>query len=205
MLPLNYTCYSGDNKCNNKCTCNDGYTGDYCEMTSEQELQKIEMRDMASSNLAELVDGEDATEDTVVSWTTALAGITSRPSELSENSTTTVLETSAKILDSADNAGLGYEAMTSLLDVIDTATKAQNMRYAATVTVISVVAESNNGDVGENKDNASSGTTTNTTNAQLLAKQATEAAVAAKRRGLERTQEVLGKFGEMTSSSMVAG
>jgi len=127
LLPVEHYCFSGDPSCYVACECHEGFYGDSCGMTLDERDKRASAREMATLNIASLVDNEEPSPDVVESWVYSLAGASSKFDELSENSTDVVQRVSESILRNAIGTGLGYQSMSPVLDALNSASRAKEL------------------------------------------------------------------------------
>ena len=120
------TCYLKDNSCGAVCSCEEGYSGTMCQMDDSEYSAKKLMREELLNNLLLISEMDDPTEDSVVSWQSALLALTSTSDELSLDGSEVALGIAARVLNSGSSIGISYETLRDILLAIDSAATASS-------------------------------------------------------------------------------
>jgi hypothetical protein len=115
------TCVVGDPLCESLCTCEAGYTGTSCQMSDDEFDAKCLVRRQLLDGVQWLVASDETTEDTIVSWQSTLAAITTSRDELCGDCADRIFALVATILDTSTQTDVFYTSLGDSLTLIDDA------------------------------------------------------------------------------------
>jgi hypothetical protein len=124
-------CYVGSTSCSAVCDCVEDYIGsDTCSLNTTELLQKRALRSQVIDGIQQLVNMEDADQQTVEGWIGSVVSVSQASDELSDEGVAKLLTTVDAILYNAASAGVNVDSMAELLKSVD-ASIAANSKSAA--------------------------------------------------------------------------
>uniref|UniRef100_A0A7S3M5U4 PKD/REJ-like domain-containing protein n=1 Tax=Spumella elongata TaxID=89044 RepID=A0A7S3M5U4_9STRA len=113
-------CKTNNPTCEAVCTCSAGYTGSNCATTAAELVAKQAVRTQLISSLTGLTSSDEASSDSVVSWSNSLAALTQDPYELSAIAAAAASDVSLSIVNGAQStASVTFESIAGVLASVD--------------------------------------------------------------------------------------
>ena len=113
------TCLVGNPNCKAVCTCNVGFNGTFCDVTSATFIANQQLKYLLALSLSQLTVDQDASLDTVTSYISSAASLTQNYGELSSNSTQLLAIVINSILSQSALLSLPYDSISNVLSAID--------------------------------------------------------------------------------------
>jgi len=119
-------CKLGDINCETQCECDIEYSGEICDTLLIDMESKQDIRGSLVNHLLGLTQNEDASIDTISTWSSSLDSLTQNPYEINFESVNNINNIVDNIINSAISTSISYKDINHILSICDSSTKALN-------------------------------------------------------------------------------